>query len=155
MFFLFFKVLSTANLYSKDFPPPPPPPADLLQKCLDGNAFTCYLKKKNNQTFDVKILKCCLNCSLIQRFNKTISQTVFNGWLAAKFLSFTIGMKNFLYSQTCFFLSASFSGSNSWKLPFGWFEEMSAFCCQNSPWKHGSTSCGSEIESKAMWNVLR
>lgn len=97
---------------------------------------------------------CNLSCSLIQRFNKTVSWTIFNSWLATKFSCFTVGM-NIFCTPAWFFLSAFFSGSNSFKHPFGWFEELSAFCCWNSPWKHGSTLCGSENESKAMWNVLR
>lgn len=54
---------------------------------------------------------CNLNCSLIQRFNKAISQTAFSAWWEVKFLNFTLGMKNYLNSWAWFFLSAS-----SWRL---------------------------------------
>lgn len=78
---------------------------------------------------------CNLNCSLIQRFKKTVSQTVFNGWLTDKFLSFTIGMIFFftlsnLVLFVCLFLSVKFL-----KLPFGWFKNC--LLCAAEP-AHGN-----------------
>lgn len=78
---------------------------------------------------------CNLNCSLIQRFKKTVSQSVFNGWLTDKFLSFTIGMIFFftlsnLVLFVCLFLSVKFL-----KLLFGWFKNC--LLCAAEP-AHGN-----------------